>query len=188
MRTIFSCLFFVLLFISSSGQDLHFYKENITMKIDHGYFYVTGIYYLKSERNESEILFYPYPVDSIFGAVDSIYFYNMTTNQILNPLKTDVRGTIFNIDFGHYNDQAIQISYRQKLRSTRAEYILKSTIGWKESIVQADYQLIVPSAMRICHFSIPPRDSITTAHEIVYLWKKNNYMPSENLIFDFIMK
>ena len=82
-------------------------------------------------------------------------------------------------------DQAIQISYRQKLLGNRAEYILKSTIGWKKPLDQASYQLIVPSGIRISSFSIAPQDSIVTDGEVVYLWNKYHYMPSENLIFEY---
>jgi hypothetical protein len=188
MRTPFLFLIFISLCNYGSSQGLNFYKENITMKIDPGYFHVTGIYYLKSDRIANEILVYPYPVDSLYGAVDSICIYNMTTNKLVKPLKTDSYKTIFNIDFPQAGEQVIQISYRQKLTGNRAEYILKSTIGWKKTLDQANYQLIVPSAFQISNFSIVPQDSIVTSQEIIYLWNKNNYMPAENLIFSYLTR
>ena len=155
------------------------------MEITKGYFHVTGIYYLRSDRNSNEILVYPYPVDSLYGAVDSIYIYNLTTDKKVTPLKTDLYKTVFNLDFPSPGDLVIQISYRQKLNGNRAEYILKSTIGWKKPLNQANYQLMVPSGFQISSFSMAPQDSIVTDQEVVYLWNKDNYIPSENLIFEY---
>jgi hypothetical protein len=187
MRSFFLTSLLYLFAFCVSGQGFRFYKENITMKIEKDYFHVTGIYYLKSDGNKSEVLVYPYPVDSLYGTVDSICIYSMTSNTIIKPNKTDRDKTVFTLGFGHNPDQDIQISYRQKLLGNRAEYILKSTIGWREPLDQANYQLIVQSGMLITRFSIPPQDSIVTGQERVYLWKKHDYMPSENLIFDFII-
>ncbi len=188
MRSCFLTFILIFFFINIFGQGLRFYKEKITMKIDKGYFHVTGIYYLTSDGNKPEVLVYPYPVDSLYGAVDSIFIYSITANKIITPLKTDMNKTFFSIDFNHNRDQVIQISYRQQLSGTRAEYILKSTIGWKEPLDQADYQLIVPSTLHISSFSIPPHDSIVTDHEVVYLWNKHDYMPSENMVFEYKIK
>ena len=83
-------LFLVSIFIASSvnllGQEISFYKENITMKIDENTFYVTGIYYLKSNTSDKGTLLYPFPEDTKYGSVDSIYLYNITTNEIIKPL------------------------------------------------------------------------------------------------------
>jgi hypothetical protein len=112
----------------------------------------------------------------------------MTTEKNVTPLKTDLHKTVFNLDFGHTGDQVIQISYRQKLNGNRAEYILKSTIGWKKPPDHASYQLMVPSGIQISNFSVTPQDSIVTGQEVVYLWNKYDYMPSENLIFEYIKR
>ncbi len=188
MRSVFLLLIFLLIYTTGSSQGLSFYKENITMKITKDYFHVTGIYYLRNDRNSSEILIYPYPVDSLYGPVDSIYIYNMTTHKNITPLKTDLYKTVFKLDFSYPGDLVIQISYRQRLNGNHAEYILKSTISWKQPLDQADYQLIVPSGLQISSFSMVPHDSIVTDQEVVYLWNKYNYMPSENLIFEYIKR
>ncbi len=185
MRAPFLFSVFIVLSANIFSQGLSFYKEIITMKIDRGYFHVTGIYYLRSDRKTSEVLVYPYPAGPLYGAVDSVSIHNLTSDKPVTPLKTDKLNTIFNIDFSHAGDQEIQIYYRQRIAGNRAEYILKSTIGWKKPLDHASYQLIVPSGIRISSFSIIPQDSIATDREVVYLWNKYHYMPSENLIFEY---
>jgi hypothetical protein len=52
---------------------------------------------------------------------------------------------------------------------------------------QAAYQLIIPLNTTINRFSIPPGDSITTDGEKVYYWSEKNFMPIENMVFDYII-
>jgi len=170
------------------GQNISFYKENITMKIEKEAFYVTGIYQVKTDTCQKGILLYPFPEDRKYGKVDSIYIYNLTTNQIIEPLKVESSHLIFKIDFSRHKDLKIHISYRQKLNSTRAEYILKTTQSWHKPLLSANYQLIVPSDVMVYQFSILPQDWIITETETIYYWEKSNYMPEENFIFDFIKK
>jgi len=80
----------------------------------------------------------------------------------------------------------IQISYRQKLLSTSAEYILQSTIGWRKPLDQANYQLIVPKNIEIINFSIIPDNSVDYTTEMVYFWEKYNYLPPKNFTFEFL--
>lgn len=185
MRSVSLLPIFLLIYTTGPSQGLSFYQENITMKITKDFFHVTGIYYLRNDKKSSEILIYPYPVDSLYGPVDSICIYNMTTHKNITPLKTDLYKTVFKLDFSDPGDLVIQISYRQKLNRNRAEYILKSTIAWKQPLNQANYQLMVPSGLQISSFSMTPHDSIVTDQEVVYLWNKFNYMPTENLIFEY---
>ena len=181
------CFFCAILFsfCNLSGQDFDFYKENITMEIGEGYFHVNGIYYLKNKRSEVKTLVYPFPVDPLYGKVDSVYIFNLKTNEIIEPLKTDVNSAVFKIDFSTHNELAVQVSYRQELINSRAEYILESTIAWKKPLDQANYQLIVPNSIELIKFSIPPGDSSVYDDERIYFWEESNYMPPGNLVFDF---
>ncbi|MCK9398930.1 MAG: hypothetical protein M0Q51_02900 [Bacteroidales bacterium] len=182
-------LLFLIFLISYSigfGQDISFYKENITMKIEKDYFYVTGNYYLKTNGDKLATLVYPFQVDSLMGEVDSIYIFNLTANEPVEPLSNRRDGIVFRADFGDNTELLILISYRQKLSGNRAEYILESTIGWRKPLDQADYQLIIPDNLKVVRFSIPPDESILTDTERIYYWSKTDYMPTGNMVFEFI--
>ena len=188
MRKVLLIIFLISPFINGFGQGVSFYKENITMNIERGNFYVSGVYYVKSDKKKIETVSYPYPHQLSYGEVDSIYIFNLTTNEIIMPEKTDINSTVFKMDFSNNNELMIQISYKHKLLANRAEYILKSTISWKKPLEQANYQLIIPSNLNVYRFSIPPQDSIITNKKVVYYWEKHNYMPVENFIFEYKMK
>jgi len=189
MRKVFLILHLIALFNSIVfTQDFSFYKENITMKIDEGHFYVSGIYYLKSKQGKSTTLLYPFPADSMYGEVDSVYIFNLTNDKTIQPIHKEKNKAIFKVDFENNSSLKLQISYRQKLLGNRAEYILESTISWNKPFQQANYQLIVPKNTEIISFSIPPKDSIATKKEMIYYWEKYNYMPEKNMIFEFFRK
>jgi hypothetical protein len=171
-----------------SGQGLDFYKENITLKIDSGFIYVSGIYYLRNNTKKGASLVYPFPVDPHYGKADSLLIVNLAAGEFIKPLKIGTGGAQFRVGPTLTGEVALQISYRQKLLASRAEYILKSTAGWKKPLDQANYQLILPANLRITKFSLPPQDSIVTDHEIVYTWYKQHYLPVENLIFEFVKR
>ena len=179
----------LLIIAASTGnlfsQDISFYKENITMKIEAQSFFVTGLYYFKSEKYKKSTLIYPFPIDAKYGSVDSIYIFNITTNEFIKPLEVKSEYIVFSLDFSHERDLSIQITYKQILNSTRAEYILNTTLSWREPLQIANYQLIIPNDIKIESFSIHPKDSIIAGNEVIYYWEEKNYMPAKNLIFDF---
>lgn len=170
------------------SQNISFYKENITMKIEADSFCVTGIYYLRGDEHERATMIYPFPVDSLYGEVDSFYIYNLITNESIIPQQINKNNAVFSIDFADNQELIIQISYRQKLLYNYAEYILKSTINWKESLDEAYYQLIIPEYIEITKFSIFPGDSIIADNEKIYMWEEYNYLPEKNLIFEYRYK
>lgn len=167
------------------AQDLSFYRENISMKIDRKSFYVNGTYYLRGEGMGSKALVYPLPQDSVYGKVDSLFIYNITTQSQIIPLKTEDKKVVFKVDFAGHDEIVLQISYKQKLLGNKAEYILESTLSWKKPFEQVNYQLIVSSGLKIDSFSIPPNDSLYISEEMIYYWDRGNFMPSKNLVFTF---
>jgi len=155
------------------------------MKIERDYFYVNGTYYLKTSGDTSIMLVYPFPVDPLFGSVDSVRIFNLTSNKLVKPLVIGESSCMFNLDFETNNEIIILVAYRQKLLGYRAEYILKSTASWRKPLEEATYQLIIPSGMEIIDFSIPPGEYINTDLETIYYWTKENYMPAKNMVFEF---
>lgn len=155
------------------------------MEIRKDNFYVSGLYYVKTDSCKSGMLLYPFPESAAYGNIDSIYIHNLTSNEVIVPEKIESSHLIFKIDFKEENELVLHIAYQQELKASRAEYILTTTISWQSSFETANYQLITPSNFRIDHFSILPQDTISYHHKTIYLWEKKNYLPEENFIFDF---
>lgn len=167
------------------AQDLNFYKESITFKIETNCFYVNGDYYLKSSTNGKRVLYYPFPLDDLYGAVDSVSIYDVNRQEKLEPFKQSERGLFFNFTTDSLVETYLQIAYQQKLLGKRAEYILTTTQAWGKAFEKADYQLIVPDGIEVTRFSYPPDRTITVENERIYFWSKYNFMPAKNMVFEF---
>ncbi len=167
------------------SQDVSFFKENITMKLERDCFYVTGDYFLKTAGDRIVVLVYPFPVDSLYGEVDTIVVFNMSENKPVEILERRKTGVVFKANFEEDNEVHLLISYRQKLLGNKAEYILETTKSWKKPLEQADYQLVVPYGLEITSFSIQPDTLMEAGDERVYYWSRKNFMPSVNMIFGF---
>lgn len=178
-------LILLTLSVKLPAQDVSFYRENITMRIDSGKFFVSGLYYFESLTLDQKLLVYPFPTDSLYGKVSSVFMHDLTNDQPLEQLKSNSTDILFLVDFRQNKKVEVLISYQQELLGDRAEYILETTQAWKKPMAQATYQLIIPSDHYITRFSIPPMDSIITKQEKIYTWEMFEYLPSENIIFDF---
>lgn len=171
--------------ISAFSQDMTFYRENITMRIEREKFYVTGLYYLRCERPEKKLLVYPFPAGQRYGPPDSVLIIDLTTGKEVLPLKADSTKLLFDVDFSTDPGKLVQISYQQELLGNHAEYILRSTRAWHQPLEEAHYQLITPQFLQITRFSIPPQDTLLAGKETIYTWELMNYMPETNMIIEF---
>ncbi|MHC1777027.1 MAG: hypothetical protein AB9834_16625 [Lentimicrobium sp.] len=185
MKKLFPFFVLIAIGLSASGQQLSFYRENITMKIREKQFYVSGTYYFRYNLSGIKQLYYPFPVSDQFGNPDPVYLYDLTNNTAIAPTEQDSSGLLFLADFSNHSDISIQISYKQPLLGNRAEYILETTKVWGKPFKEATYQLIIPKGLIITRFSITPDDSISTDMERIYTWEKYNYMPERNMVFEF---
>jgi hypothetical protein len=171
--------------LSCINQEFSFVQENVTMKITNDRFCVTGFYQINGKNQNKNVLVYPFPIDSLYGDIDSLKIYNLSTNELITPLSCNNKKAVFKINFDKNKVLDVQISYCQKLLGHQAEYLLKSTISRERPLIQANFQLIVPDNITITHFSYLPQDSIKTDSELVYYWRKINFMPKDNMIFKF---
>ncbi len=184
MKYIFIVLVLILP-LNCINQEFSSVQENVTMRISNDYFCVSGFYQIKGESQNKQVLVYHFPVDTLYGDVDSLKIYNLSTNELIIPLVSDNKKVTFKIHFDKNAELDVQISYCQKLLGHQAEYFLKSNISRERPLIQANFQLIVPDNIKITHFSYLPQDSIKTNNEVVYYWRKINFMPKENMFFKF---
>ena len=183
--SILALILSILAFIFPQEQEVRFVSESIAMKIEKDHFSVSGIYYFENYDKNSIVLSYPFPVGPEFGAVDSVFMFNLSRDDTIKIFKSNPEGIVFSLDLEKDTVTELQIYYRQKLNSNTAKYIIKSTKAWRAPLESAYYQLIVPKDIRINQFSIFPDDSLNTGQEKVYYWKKFNFMPDKDMVFNF---
>ncbi|MBI5541797.1 MAG: hypothetical protein HY951_17180 [Bacteroidia bacterium] len=169
------------------SQGLQFYKEDLTFEIKDNYLYVDGIYHFCNNGNKeiNQILFYPFPVDSLYGNVDTVFAANVKTDNVNIITNKSQKGASFKINIDAYGIAKYRIYYRQKIDKNKAEYILKTTQKWGKPFENVSYKLIVPVKLEITKMSYSP-DSTQIFNEIrIYFWNKKDFMPDKNMEFYF---
>jgi hypothetical protein len=167
------------------AQNTSFCKEHLTFKIENGYFHVTGEYMLRSTNDSTGriSLFYPFPTDSVFAPVDSLFIFDTGRNNEIPVLKQSASGAFFIIPLDSVT--TVLISYRQKLLSCEARYILTSTRHWEKPLEEAIYELITPADMKIRYFSYTPDNGQKFDKQVIYYWRKTDFMPERDMVFMF---
>lgn len=155
------------------------------MRIDSGYFYVNGDYYLRCKNARTFPLAYPFPEDSLYGKVDQFRIIDMDNGNVIEATRFSPSSALFPLALVDTNAIHLNISYRQALKGGKAEYILTTTAAWGKGLEKASYQLIIPESMEITVFSIPPDRQADLSGKRIYYWERVNYFPERNLRFLF---
>lgn len=172
---------------NSSSQSLQFYREDISFEIRDTFFYVDGIYNFCNNGNVKiqKVLFYPFPLDSLYGEVDSVFMTDFNSGSKNTITNRSEKGFFFEIILAPYGINKYRISYRQKLLKNKAEYILLTTQKWSKPFENAIYKLTTPANIKITSFSYVPDDTIQSGDKTMYYWNKKDFMPDNNMVFYF---
>lgn len=182
-------LLFIFLFfniINVSSQNIEFYREDLTFKIEKNYFSVDGLYYFcnVTDKNQKINILYPFPADSTYGNIDSI-FVLLNDSIPIEFYKKENKGIFFYIKVNKYGTTKYRIKYRQKIKANKAEYILITTQSWKKPFEIVNYKLIVSNNIKITDISYKTDSIKNSATNTFYYWQKKDFMPDKNMIIKF---
>jgi hypothetical protein len=185
MKTIF--LIFLLFPPYLLGQDLTFYKEDITFTLGTNHFTVDGLYWFANRANKSceSLIYYPYGINSTTENVDSMEITNVSENSIPKIVGKDKNGFLFLLRLLANDTIVYHIKYMQNIASDSVRYILTSTQQWNRALEYADYKLIVDKKFIITKFSYKPDTVNNMENAKIYSWTKTNFMPYFDMVFHF---
>lgn len=171
-----------------SQSTIEFVKEDLTFEIRNDSFIVQGVYYFYSapEKEQTFTILYPFPDDSIYYAPTDISVYNLNEKSTVKYSHKDRRSIVFQARVK--GESPFIISYKQKLKLFKAEYILLSTGSWGKSLSTANYKLVIPAGIKVKKFSINPDISTEIGDKTIFLWQRENFNPDKNLIFEYEKK
>ena len=178
-------LYLLLVNVFVWAGDLHFFREDLTFEItDDSYFCVDGEYYFRnsSMKTLKQVLFYPFPQDSIYGEIESLMVIEINDPQNSKISKFNSKGAFFKVEISPQSEKIYRITYRQKMKSNQAEYILLTTQRWKEPFEEIHYQLVFPLQTKIEYISYSPDNIGVLNDKNVYFWEKKDFMPDRNFI------
>lgn len=182
--------FFALHSIGQS-QGLEFYREDLTFYLKNGCFELDGIYFFcnTSKDTTHQVLFYPFPEDPGYQKFDSASVINLTDGSvIMYKTKKDFSGIYFPVTVSPYKSVKIKVYYRQRISGNIAEYILLTTHAWKKPFEVVNYRLIADKGIVIENISYTPDSVYNDSTGTNYLWRKRDFMPDRNFLFEFTTK
>ncbi len=182
-------IIFILLFSIKfvQAQNLQFYQEDLNFKIEDNYFYVDGLYYFRNTSSKiiNRRLFYPFPQDETYGEVDSIFVINLQDSLNETNLQNNIKGSSFTINIEPDTTVIYRICYRQKLKGTKAEYILTTTQTWGTPFEKTNYTLEFPKELSLDSISYIPDSLREEKKKYIFFWHKENFMPDKNFEISF---
>jgi hypothetical protein len=167
-----------------SQDAVTFEAENITFKIQENIFIVEGLYYFNSKSEKQCSILFPFPSDNIYGKPFNVNVVHLNTGETISyKINEDSSSIIFQALIN--GKTPLMISYHQQLESNKAKYILITTNYWDKPLEQVDYKLITELDFKIKNFSIPPDKEIILENKKIYLWQKENFMPTVDFEIEY---
>lgn len=190
MRTVLFTFMLCCYFTASHAQNFDFYREYIRVELKDSTVEINGIYQLRNPQKINEgiemNLFYPFPLDSVYGEVNNIYAFEILGDSSINKLgSVGQQGASVNLRIPSHSEKTLYIGYTQKLLGNKAEYILTTTKKWNTPLESSEIELIIPSDIKIENISYQPNDSLFSEGRTHYYIKKMNFMPEKNFAFEF---
>ncbi|MDP4276285.1 MAG: hypothetical protein Q8914_01495 [Bacteroidota bacterium] len=171
-------LFFSVTLCLPAQTKVAFFEEHIDFKLDREHFSVNGIYSFRNRTKELVVQRISFPFASEAGTVDSIRVLDLNCLKAV-PFMKSGNAIYFELNVQPEDTLAVQIAYRQKALAKNT-YILTSTRAWGSPLDRAFYTLTTPDGIPVRSFSYQPDSVRQTAGQLVYFWKKTQFLPAQD--------
>lgn len=167
--------------------ELRFYREDLHFTLSDSIFSVDGLYFLRndSEKELKQFLFYPFPQDSLYGLVDTVFCQNASRLDSARVVRWNQKGASLQITIPAQDTTVMRIYYNHKLKGGKAEYILETTAAWGKGFEQAYYYLTFPKYIKIKSLSYIPDELEETDTHYTLIWMKKDFLPLKNFVVEF---
>ena len=169
---------------------MEFFREDLNFEVKEDYFYVDGLYYFRntSDKELKQRLIYPFPQDSAYGKVDSLFIISVIDSTITTNMQYGDKGASFTIQVEPDSTAVYRIGYQQELKGEKAEYILTTTQTWGRPFEQVNYQLVFPKELILDSLSYMPDSLKDIGNKYIFYWYKEDFMPDRNFKIHFSNK
>lgn len=171
------------------SQELHFFKEKITIEILDEYCVLLGEYFFENLSNTSLTRVFYYPV-VVNKSLHFPHFFRVKNNHLNQeiPFTVSKKGISFTIKISPHDITSCKVEYHQKTTQRVFEYILKSTHSWKVPIDSVEIVIEVPKKFKLQSISIPYDRVINQEDKLQYLITRDSFYPDKNLLIKWESK
>lgn len=188
LSVLFNILIFLLCTInlSHANQNLIFEKETIDIAVaDSTQFEVTGKYWFKGAGAIDRYpLLYPFPVDTNIQFPHRIILED--TIQYMASIE-EVKSKAIHIPIHCQQPEqcTFKVRYLQKVKQKKGKYILLTTQSWERPLESGVYTLTSKLKMPLSYISYPVDTVMTHGNKMVYVFKRENFMPDRDIDFEW---
>lgn len=182
-------IFLVLLISLAMTKNVHSQsysvkRQSVNMKIEKGYFFVSGMYFISGLADEKLSITFPFPYGATYGEIDSLHIYDVIKSEFLVLEHRDRKSVRFSIEFDRTGEDLIQLYFRIKLLGNKAEYPFSKEEP-ANKIEKACFYLIAPTDLEASRFNYIPQDTIDAGLNVVYYWEFHDFSPNKDFEFRF---
>ncbi|MBN1396786.1 MAG: hypothetical protein JXA06_02030 [Bacteroidetes bacterium] len=172
---------------SAFGQQISFFKEDITFTLSRDHFTVDGFYWFAnfSEKRTESFIYYPFGIGSEKEQVDTFEVHNITHNFYPKIINRSKNGFSFLLKIAGRDTVVYHIKYIQTITGDSARYILTSTNLWNRPLDHAEFKLIIGKYIELLNSSYEPDKIYDIESNKIYFWKKDNFIPAYDMTFHF---
>lgn len=183
-------IFLIVITSLKLSAELRFYREDLHFTLSDSAFFVDGLYFLRndSEKDLTQMLFYPFPQDSLYGLVDTIFCENVSRPDSAKVLRWNQKGASLQVTIPAQDTTVMRVYYNHNLKGGKAEYILETTAAWGKGFEQAYYDLSFPKYIKIKAITYQPDDLSETDTHYKLIWLKKNFLPLKNFVVEFAVQ
>ncbi len=165
------------------ANTLRFEKEKITIVVSDSVVRLTGDYYFRNPAPDTcrTEIFYPFVILPGQPFPDFMHVSDASDDRTIeHEIRAD--GIRFRLVVDPFKMIVVRVEYRQSVRSRRFEYLLTTTASWGAALRLAEYRIILPPNCKIMFCSLPFAEIKKENGRILYLIRRENFLPGENLI------
>ena len=182
-RGLFTLVFGALLLSpeeTAAAPSISFRGERIVLTVLGDRIRVCGDYHFRNHASEdaSQRLFYPFPVDSLHPVPDTT---SIETGGAPVPFRVGARGVAFTAEVPAGSKRTYRICYEQDCAVPEGCYILTTTAAWREPLVEADFEVIVPAGFELTHLSYEAEEGKRGDGATVYRFHRTRFLPDRDL-------
>jgi hypothetical protein len=171
---------------SPKKTSIEFFKEEITLSVNDSEAVIHGIYFFRNntEQGGDFPVLFPFYVDSLSLFPHLIRPYIMDSNKVVDIKFRSVEkanSISFTIPLKPKSITTWYFDYSQKIKASRARYIITSTNAWGKPLQEATYKFIAP-----CGFdnikTWPGADtSYREGPDMIFLVHLRDFLPQKDM-------
>ncbi|HPF09542.1 MAG: hypothetical protein PHU99_07265 [Candidatus Cloacimonetes bacterium] len=185
LRTLLTILFLLAFAALSGGVRPNFETEQLVFTLSDSLLVFEGVFGFSNLSNEEirQSIFFPIPFNDTQMIHEKASVTWENSGEALMTKSIDP-GLWFGLDLPARSMKLVRISYQQKLKARRAQYVLLTALDWPTPLAYASYEVILPPGSTITRHPFAIGDMKVTEQGSCF-WEYYDFRPQEDFLIEW---